>query len=364
MPDLHPILLDTLSDATASFDTEHCLRQVSTAFTRLLGYGSKDLGALRFSDFVHHRHHRELGQHLDALSTPSAPSLPRSLELTCLARDGRETDLECRLELVSQAEGAHTYRAVFVDPVTVEITQRVQRQFISLMHHELKTPLTSIVASARLLDADTDKAARPDHARLLDILNRNTSRLERLIENLLDLQRLAYGEISYRLEPVELGSALSEASQHRSPQQPHLRYRLELEPLPEHWVLTDRKRLIQVLEEMLENAPRFAWKGRFVRIGLALGQGATRIELTGERLKRPASSLVEEPPPRPIGEPIEDPTASEVAPAGIGLTLAQEVLAGMQAKLEVDDRAAGGARVTIHLPNASQAPSDPETGSS
>src|SRR5207247_7892915 len=89
--------------------------------------------------------------------------------------------------------------------------QAVKNDFISIMSHEVRTPLTSIHGAINLLKAGLGGDMNAQGQRLLDVCYRNSQRLVRLVNDLLDLQRIESGTMTFNLRPVDLRSLLEQA---------------------------------------------------------------------------------------------------------------------------------------------------------
>jgi signal transduction histidine kinase len=93
----------------------------------------------------------------------------------------------------------------------------VKSQFVSVVSHELRTPLTSITGSLTLL-RDSDLSKNPDSAaRMLDIAYKNSQRLSKLINDLLDIQKMEAHKMTYIFASIDLGELIEEAAQSVSP---------------------------------------------------------------------------------------------------------------------------------------------------
>jgi len=89
--------------------------------------------------------------------------------------------------------------------------ERQKNDFISVISHEVRTPLTSIHGALNLLKSGLGGELNPQGLRLLDAAYRNSQRLVRLVNDLLDLQRIESGTMTFNLRPVELRSLLEQA---------------------------------------------------------------------------------------------------------------------------------------------------------
>lgn len=134
----------------------------------------------------------------------------------------------------------------------------MKNQFISTVSHELRTPLTSISAALGLMV--NDKAGPlPDKAReLANLAHRNSQQLTFLINDLLDIEKLAAGKMTFQCRPWRLTTLLAEARDNMSVFAHEYRVQLALGDVPEVLVLVDRQRFGQALANLLSNAIKFS----------------------------------------------------------------------------------------------------------
>src|SRR5881296_1798242 len=147
---------------------------------------------------------------------------------------------------------------------------KLKDQFLANVSHELRTPLNSVIGFSDLLltMAAPESPLTETQRDYLETIARNGRHLLELINELLDLSKIAAGRMELRLEPLELGALLQEAADSVRAQVEARRHTLVIEPLHDHLVVTaDRGRLRQVLLNLLSNAIKFSTDGG--RVGLS-----------------------------------------------------------------------------------------------
>ncbi|HKV07537.1 MAG TPA: ATP-binding protein [Thermoanaerobaculia bacterium] len=157
--------------------------------------------------------------------------------------------------------------------------ERMKDDFISVVSHELRTPLTSIRGSLGLIQGGV-AGEIPDQARsLFDIAATNCERLARLIDDILDTEKLESGRMVFHFEPVELARLAEQAvlSLQAHAQAHEVELRL-VETAPETWVWADADRILQVLTNLLSNAVKFSPPGGQVEVAVARnGEGVKAL---------------------------------------------------------------------------------------
>jgi signal transduction histidine kinase len=167
----------------------------------------------------------------------------------------------------------------------LDVAMRTKDQFLSNISHELRTPLNSIIGFTDLL-LTQDLGGGPlsvQQRDFLDTVARNGRHLLELINELLDLQRIAAGRMELRPEPVDLAALLAEAAGSVQAQAQQHRHSLGVESPPHGLrVLADRGRVRQVLLNLLSNAIKFTPDGGRIRLEAAPANGgaAVRVAVT------------------------------------------------------------------------------------
>ena len=167
----------------------------------------------------------------------------------------------------------------------LDVAMRSKDQFLSNISHELRTPLNSIIGFTDLL-LTQDLGAGPlseQQRDFLDTVARNGRHLLELINELLDLQRIAAGRMDLRPEPIDLATLLAEAVGSVQAQAQQRRHALVVHPPPAGLrVMADRQRVRQVLLNLLSNAIKFTTDGGRIALEAAPANGgvAARVAVT------------------------------------------------------------------------------------
>jgi signal transduction histidine kinase len=155
---------------------------------------------------------------------------------------------------------------------------RLKSEFISTVSHELRTPLTSIRGSLGLLSGGVLGALSGKIAELVGIAYRNTDRLQRLINDILEVEKLDSGKLSLDLDVHSLRSLIEQAVEANAgyAQNCNVEFAVQ-QPLPEAPVRVDPHRLLQVMANLLSNAAKFSPAGAAVEVSVKVGEGRARV---------------------------------------------------------------------------------------
>ena len=157
---------------------------------------------------------------------------------------------------------------------------RAKTAFFTNVSHELRTPLTLLLAPAEDALADQQEPLPPGQRRRMEVVHRNAQRLLKLVNSLLDFNRLQSGRAGANFEPVDLARYTSElASMFESAvDRAKLDLRLEAEPLPE-LVHVDREGWAHIVLNLVSNALKFTFDGAIV-VRVSAVDGRARLEVT------------------------------------------------------------------------------------
>src|SRR5262249_12274035 len=150
---------------------------------------------------------------------------------------------------------------------------------------ELRNPLTPILTSARLLERRVDSEARHD----LDVIVRQVKHLVRLVDDLLDLSRVARGSVTLSMTRLDLGTVLARAVEATAPLFDQRNHHLEVAVPHEGLAIEgDEVRLTQVVDNLLSNAARYTPPGGTVSVsGAREGDSVVlRVRDTGMGIER------------------------------------------------------------------------------
>jgi PAS domain S-box-containing protein len=194
-------------------------------------------------------------------------------------KDGTTFLYELALFEFWTSEGRH-FGGAMRDVTERQEVDRLKREFVSTVSHELRTPLTSIRGALGLV-AGGAAGLLPDQAKaLLDIALKNSERLARLVNDILDMEKIEAGQLEFKMEELRVAPLLEGAVEANRSYAEQFGVGLAVEDdAPGARVRTDPDRLIQVLTNLLSNAVKFSPKGETVRLIASRHEGIVRFEI-------------------------------------------------------------------------------------
>ena len=262
-------------------DTEAGRFFASTHTWQMLGY--PDQGPQPpFRDLVQLVHADDVAALRARLAAPEG-AIEHYLNHECrlIRQDGQPLPVLLRALIRCSPDG----RVLCASGTAMDLTEQkrieqLKSDFVSTVSHELRTPLTSISGSLGLITGGA-LGAVPDSMRpMLEIAQQNSQRLCHLINDLLDMDKLAAGKLSFEFTNLELGQQLNEALLSNASYAEQHRVQLALDPMLPVKVRADALRLQQVLANYLSNAIKFSPSGASVRLHSTLRDGRVRVSVT------------------------------------------------------------------------------------
>jgi PAS domain S-box-containing protein len=253
--------------------------KVNGALCTLLGYSEADLLA---NDFQCITHPDDLHRDLDYLQRTLAGDISRyRMEKRYFHKSGRTIWTLLSVSLVRDSGDHPTYFIAQIQDISEQKeVERIKSEFISVVSHELRTPLTSIRGSLGLILGAFTGQLPEKVGRLLDIAHSNCERLILLINDILDIDKIASGKMRYDMQEVSLAQVVHRTVQATESYAQKFAVSLEVEPIAADIRITvDEDRLAQVLSNLLSNAIKFSPQHGRVALMARLDAGRVRLSV-------------------------------------------------------------------------------------
>lgn len=226
---------------------------------------------------------------------------------------------------------------------------RQKEEFLSMIAHDLRAPLTAIKMSTGLLETSLPPDVPPALNRLVANIGRNSERLNTMLNDLLELTRLEQGRINIQPDPLEISRTITSTAHTLLPLFEGKQQELKVEPLSEeHWIMADRRRLDQALVNLLTNANKYTPNGSKVQITLPLTENSVTIRITDNGPGIPAEDQLHI-FDRYYRRAIHDQT-DETFGSGLGLPIARHLVELQGGQLWVESEVGQGSTFCIKLP--------------
>jgi PAS domain S-box-containing protein len=334
--------------AVLEMDAQGAITEVNHAAELLFGYTAAELTGRDFRFLVRPEFHAEFDTRWNRLIATRAPEAglirnPR--------RDG--IDLICDWTFTPLVNPEGTLIAVLAqgrDVTAQREAERVKKEFTSTLSHELRTPLTSIIGSLQLINTGVVGQVDKEIAEMTMVAERNGQRLLDLINDLLDVEKIESGKLSLAPELLALEDVVREAMLLNKAFGERFGVRFELvSSLPGRKVLADRKRLLQVMTNLLSNAAKFSPEGDSVEITLQDSGHGVRVAVQDRGPGIPEAFRS-----RIFARFAQaDSTATrQKGGTGLGLAICKRLIEMMHGKIGFEDRPGGGTTFWFELPRS------------
>jgi two-component system phosphate regulon sensor histidine kinase PhoR len=246
--------------------------------------------------------------------------------------------------------GAHGAVLVLHDITDLRRTDQIRRDFVANVSHELRTPLTAIRGYVEAL-AEGDASAE-DSRRFLDIIARHTDRMERLVKDLLRLARLDAGQETLEITACDARALVDTVVADLTPAIEARGQRVQVTVGPGAERLRgDAAKLHDVLRNLIANAITYAPERSLIRVEVARSDRKVSISVSDEGPGIPEDDLSR------VFERfyrVDKSRARDPGGTGLGLAIVKHLVGLHGGEVHVENRAEGGARFIVELPNSDQ----------
>ena len=238
-------------------------------------------------------------------------------------------------------------RAYEAEKTTVEELRRLsalRADFVSLVSHELRSPMASVIGSAKTLRMRWRDLTPEQRDSFLALIDHETNRLAELVGDVLDTSRIESGTFSYTFSDLDIGEIVRESAAAAESSQDEVAVRADVTaPLPT--LRGDRERLRQVVTNLIDNAVKYSPAGAEVNVEAFTNNGRITVAVRdrGPGILSEHKSLIFEKFGRVSGEHAKPGT-------GLGLFIARSIAEAHGGTLEVASGEGQGATFTLALP--------------
>jgi PAS domain S-box-containing protein len=312
---------------------------------RMFGYDQEELIGQTVDLLVPARLRVQHARHRGQFAAHPKMLLARNL---CGGRkDGSEFPAEVSLYPI------HTNDRPLMLGVIVDISERLRMEglkdeFVATVSHELRTPLTSIGGALGLLINDAGGTLPVQARRLLTIAHANSQRLVRLVNNILDMEKIESGKVVFVQKRIEVRSLVEEAIEANRAFADGFGVRISLDPASVAGdIRGDLDWLLQAVTNLLSNAVKFSPAGENVEVAIEHLGGNIRISVRDH-----GHGVPEDFKPR-VFEKFAQADASDarqLGGTGLGLSIVKQIVTCLGGEVGFDDAPGGGAIFHVAFP--------------
>jgi PAS domain S-box-containing protein len=350
-------VVESSHDAIISRDLDGVITSWNTGAQRLYGYSPAEA----------------IGQPLSMLAPPEgghdASELPRrvnvgeqvvDLETLRQRKDGSLVDVSLTTSPILGAAGVVVGASIIARDISDRRrTEQLKDEFLALVSHELRTPLSSIVAYIELL---LDEELKDSNLRrqFMEIIDRNSIRLERLVGDLLFVAQLESANLSLSMEEVDIVAVATESVEAATPRAQQVHIALMLAACEGPLMLTgDPGRLGQAIDNLISNAIKYSPEGGDIEIRVArVGDGCV-IDITDNGV-----GIATEEQTHLFDRFFRGTQAADlhIQGVGLGLSIVKRIIEGHGGRVDVVSTPGAGATFRLSIPLSQRGPRPSSVG--
>ncbi|MCF1502421.1 ATP-binding protein [Afifella sp. H1R] len=293
---------------------------------------------------------RQDGEKLRLVLEDSAETLePWAFEAQCMHPRGRILWVRAVAEPRGYGDDEIVWDGFAYDISDQKRSERMKNDFISTVSHELRTPLTAIHGALGLVAAGGAGQLSAKGNSLVSIAYANSARLVRLINDILDIERIESGRMHFDIRPLAIRPLLEAAVEALCAYAAELEVSIEIEETAPGLVcLADQDRLSQAFVNLISNAVKFSPSGGTVRIRIAQRAGRARIYVSDEGPGIPQEFHTR------IFTKFERANFSDnqkVGGTGLGLSITKAIIEHLNGEIDFRSTEGGGTIFFVDLPS-------------
>lgn len=329
-------------------DRDGKIVMVNTEIEQQFGYRRAELIGQSVDMLVPGRLRSQHARHREAFNRrPQTRRIGSGPDLYGLRKDGTEFPVEIGLTPIRVSNGLLVL-GVIVDVSERRHMERVKDEFVANVSHELRTPLTSISGSLGLLMGQWAGKLPEPAMHLLAIAHKNSQRLVRLIDDILDIEKIEADRMVFHLNRTDIRPLVDHVIESNRGFAERYGVHVRLDPgSADAEVNVDPDRLAQVLTNLLSNAVKFSPSGEAVLVGVSTDEYVVRISVRDHGPGVPddfKSRMFEK-----FAQ--ADATSSrEKGGTGLGLSIVKQIVERLKGQVDFDDAPGGGTIFIVKLP--------------
>lgn len=341
-------IVNTATDAIIAIDERGIIERFNPASERLFGYTADAAIGRNVKILMPSPYHDEHDGYLaHYFSTGEKKIIGIGREVIGKRKDGTTFPIELAVSEVRSGD-RHMFTGIIRDITERKNIERMKDEFISIVSHELRTPLTSIVGSLGLIRGGVLGELPEKIEEMIDIAHKNSDRLVRLINDILDIEKIEAGKIELRNEPLEVIPLIEQAIEENRAYGEEFGVAFAIEhAVPGVKVYADSDRLIRVITNLLSNAAKFSPRGDTVELSVSRHDGAIRVAVSDH-----GPGISEEFRDRIFEKFAQADTsdAREKGGTGLGLSICKAIVERLGGRIGFDSTLGAGTTFYFDLP--------------
>ncbi|MCK4865141.1 MAG: CHASE domain-containing protein [Gammaproteobacteria bacterium] len=341
-------IVDNSGDGIITLSEDGVISTVNPAFENIFGYSQEEVVGEVFNKFL---------PDVDNINNKLIKNIffekfkhtSETHDVSSLRKNGDDILLELTLSSVIIA-AKKMFIIIIHDVTERKETEKLKEGFISTVSHELRTPMTSIKGSISLLLSGS-VCEIPDAGKtMLNVAYNNSERLIRLINDILDVDKMLSGKMTYTMESQDLLVLLKNSIESNLGYTEKKGINLILKTdLPHANVIADSDRLMQVVTNLLSNAAKFSTEGADIIVGLEHDNNQFRVSVadTGKGIPEKFRDKIFE-----RFSQVDSSDSKQIYGTGLGLAISQSIIVEHNGYIGYDSIEGEGTTFYFYIPEA------------
>jgi len=336
-------LVESSPDGVVSVNAEGRIIDCNDGICQLLGYAKEEINGRRFRELLAHPVPEDLRFYYSQLTENSQ----LEMEFELAHRDGQPVPLWAKMIALYDENGDFNRSVVYLrDIAERKRLRQLKDEFIGLVSHELRNPLTVIIGAVNTALSEGARLSPEETRQLLQDAAWESESLSHIVGNLLELSRAQADRLFLHAELVSIESMIQDAVKKIEQQFPTHRFLIGLpKQLPP--VEADQLRVERILHNLLENAAKYSPHGSKIRVFAKLEKAQLIIGVAdqGAGISLHDQAKIFEPFQR-----LEDSRLKGVKGAGLGLLVCQRLVEAHGGRIWVESKTGRGSTFSFTLP--------------
>lgn len=276
-------IVDNVIDGIITVNFQGTIQTFNPAAEHIFGYRTSEVLGRNVNMLMPEPYHTAHDGYLRRyMETGEARIIGTGREVEGRRKDGSTFPLDLGVSEV-KLEGERLFLGIIRDITERKRVERMQNEFISTVNHELRTPLTAIQGSLALIVKAAPEQLPDKYKRLLDIAFRNCGRLVRLINDILDMNKIQAGKMAFNLEQHDIMELVAQSVEANKAFADQFAVKIVVEQGTDGaFVSVDGDRILQVMTNLLSNAAKFSPEAGTVMVKALRTGGMVKVAVSDQ----------------------------------------------------------------------------------
>ena len=340
-------MMNSIVDGVVTVNSESIIEDCNPAFANIFGYERDELIGLSLTSVIPTQYREpHLSSLEDAVQTGDSVLFDKTLERFGLHKSGETIPLEVAVSQ-SRASGRVLFFGIVRDISERKKMEKLKNDFVSTVNHELRTPLTSVYGSLDLLQKLAKDQLDERCQRLVTLAHQGCGRLSSLVNDILDLEKIAAGKMEYLMEDVQLEPLIDDIVERHEALADRFGVTFKIEHAETDTLVNlDASRFNQALVNLMSNAAKFSpMEGEVVIRSELIETGKIRVSVQDHGPGIPAGfrdRIFER-----FAQADRKATQKNASGSGLGLNITKSIIEAFGG--EVDFETAEGEGTTFYM---------------